>query len=700
MKNLFLKGLLFSLALFISANVVCADVTVTDDIPKKINVQGKITTDSGQPMSGSKDITLTITDKDSHSFSKTVSVTLDSDGLYNADFDFTGKNINFNGPCSFAVQANGVTSVSRDISSVPTAFYSSSSTYSLVLDPVNGMKLVDGNFSPTNTYTIKVATANYAKKMSTNSDNGYVWGMTSNTEQGWISPGSLGIATASISTLGGIKLANSNTGLSSDISSDSILKVQLDTNAGLKIDNSNKITIDPATDAKFGVVKVTNGNGLSIGTGADKGKIKMALAGSTPGTMKLYDNVTGTNEDGTATQKAIKSAIDAISYTASNGVEIDNKVIKAVIDSSNANGLSVTAAGIKMALAGSTPGTMKLYDNVTGINEDGTATQKAIKEALGNKLSSNSSDYIKGLSINGKVITYTKGDNTTDTITTQDTTYSQATGSALGLVKLYNNVTGTNEDGTATQKAIKEALGNKLSSNSSDYIKGLSINGKVITYTKGDNTTDTITTQDTTYSQATGSALGLVKLYNNVTGTNEDGTATQKAIKEALGNKQNKLEGDLSGEPTKVWGKNGSSQGWVSMSDLQSAINADLAEIYRSKESLQPGDVVSIDTTRDDAIVKTKVAEDTLVAGVISTDPGLLLNSAEKGYKLALVGKVPTKVCNEGGEIKRGDLLVSASIAGYAKKAGDNPKAGTVIGKALENFSSKRGTILVLVNLQ
>ena len=127
---------------------------------------------------------------------------------------------------------------------------------------------------------------------------------------------------------------------------------------------------------------------------------------------------------------------------------------------------------------------------------------------------------------------------------------------------------------------------------------------------------------------------------------------------------------------------------------------ADLAEIYRSKESLQPGDVVSIDTTRDDAIVKTKVAEDTLVAGVISTDPGLLLNSAEKGYKLALVGKVPTKVCNEGGEIKRGDLLVSASIAGYAKKAGDNPKAGTVIGKALENFSSKRGTILVLVNLQ
>ena len=89
-----------------------------------------------------------------------------------------------------------------------------------------------------------------------------------------------------------------------------------------------------------------------------------------------------------------------------------------------------------------------------------------------------------------------------------------------------------------------------------------------------------------------------------------------------------------------------------------------------------------------------------MVAGVISTEPGVLLNQNEKGYKLALVGKVPTKVCNEGGAIKRGDLLVSASIPGYAKKAGDNPKAGTVIGKALGNLDSQKGTILVLVNLQ
>ena len=139
-------------------------------------------------------------------------------------------------------------------------------------------------------------------------------------------------------------------------------------------------------------------------------------------------------------------------------------------------------------------------------------------------------------------------------------------------------------------------------------------------------------------------------------------------------------------------------QYWASTTTWESG--ADLAEMYASSENLQPGDVVSIDTTKNDAVVKTKVAEDTKVAGVVSTEPGLLLNKNQKGYKLALVGKVPTKVCNEGGNIKRGDLLVSASVAGYAKKAGTNPKPGTIIGKALANFSSKKGTILVLVNLQ
>jgi hypothetical protein len=127
--------------------------------------------------------------------------------------------------------------------------------------------------------------------------------------------------------------------------------------------------------------------------------------------------------------------------------------------------------------------------------------------------------------------------------------------------------------------------------------------------------------------------------------------------------------------------------------------NGDLAEIYSSKENLEPGDVVVISQDIDNNIEKSKSPDSVRVAGVISTEPGLVINSKEQGYQLALVGKVPVKVTNEGGSIIRGDLLTTSSIPGHAKKA-SNPKTGSIIGKALENFSRTKGTILVLVNLQ
>ena len=61
---------------------------------------------------------------------------------------------------------------------------------------------------------------------------------------------------------------------------------------------------------------------------------------------------------------------------------------------------------------------------------------------------------------------------------------------------------------TAT-KATQDSAGQQINTT---YIKGLSVSGKTITYTKGDGTTGTITTQDTntTYSAATQSAAGLM----------------------------------------------------------------------------------------------------------------------------------------------------------------------------------------------
>lgn len=75
---------------------------------------------------------------------------------------------------------------------------------------------------------------------------------------------------------------------------------------------------------------------------------------------------------------------------------------------------------------------------------------------------------------------------------------------------------------TAT-KATNNASGNELSNN---IIKGLSVSGKVITYTKLDGTTDTITTQDTNtwtaFKGATSSANGTAGYVPAPTKGNQD----------------------------------------------------------------------------------------------------------------------------------------------------------------------------------
>lgn len=135
---------------------------------------------------------------------------------------------------------------------------------------------------------------------------------------------------------------------------------------------------------------------------------------------------------------------------------------------------------------------------------------------------------------------------------------------------------------------------------------------------------------------------------------------------------------------------------------------ADLAEIYLSDMVLEPGDVVCLDPIKD-RIVKSEKTADALVCGVISTDPGLLLNSDQNeskngSFPVALSGRVPCKVTDENGSIKRGDMLCSSSIPGRAMKA--QPimidgvafhRPGTIIGKALGTLESGVGIMDIFV---
>ena len=138
---------------------------------------------------------------------------------------------------------------------------------------------------------------------------------------------------------------------------------------------------------------------------------------------------------------------------------------------------------------------------------------------------------------------------------------------------------------------------------------------------------------------------------------------------------------------------------------------ADIAEAFDvtgNTKEYEAGDVLAISTNKDRAVEKSSEPYSTLVAGVYATKPGVLLTEENIDNDLAgkvpmgVIGVIPTKVCLQGGSIKRGDLLVTSSIPGVAMKADpEKVKVGQVIGKALEDYSTNSiGKIKVLVSIK
>lgn len=120
---------------------------------------------------------------------------------------------------------------------------------------------------------------------------------------------------------------------------------------------------------------------------------------------------------------------------------------------------------------------------------------------------------------------------------------------------------------------------------------------------------------------------------------------------------------------------------------------ADLAEMYCADADYATGTVLSFGGTQEVTISTT--ASDARVAGVVSAHPAYLMNSTldcDCGVALALIGRVPTLVT---GTVRKGDMMVSAEN-GHAQACA-TPAMGTVIGKALEDFDGKSGTIEIVV---
>lgn len=126
---------------------------------------------------------------------------------------------------------------------------------------------------------------------------------------------------------------------------------------------------------------------------------------------------------------------------------------------------------------------------------------------------------------------------------------------------------------------------------------------------------------------------------------------------------------------------------------------ADLAERYAADSYYDPGTVLVFGGEQE--VTTTVNVADTRIAGVVSTNPAYLMNS-EAGDNsthpaIALRGKIPVKVV---GIVKKGDVLVSSYLPGYAEVAANqmNVSAAAIIGKSLEEKNDVgTGIIMVVV---
>lgn len=262
---------------------------------------------------------------------------------------------------------------------------------------------------------------------------------------------------------------------------------------------------------------------------------------------------------------------------------------------------------------------------------------------------------------------------------------------AAVTIQLSGDVAGTasftgagNINITATIQANSVALGTDTSG---DYVasgatSGFGISGS----TSGENQTFTVS------SNGTSSNSISTLVFRDGSGNFSAGTITAS------------FSGNLTGTPTvpSITKSGTTGVGDIGQSDnlfgvvygtAYQARYADLAEKYLPDAHYEPGTVVVFGG--DNEVTAATQFMDRRIAGIVSTEPAYKMNSEQEGgIYVALQGRVPCKVV---GTIKKGDMLVASGAPGVAT-AEKNPAMGSVIGKALQNYSGQTiGVIEVVV---
>jgi hypothetical protein len=97
------------------------------------------------------------------------------------------------------------------------------------------------------------------------------------------------------------------------------------------------------------------------------------------------------------------------------------------------------------------------------------------------------------------------------------------------------------------------------------------------------------------------------------------------------------------------------------------------------------GSVVTVDSVEEQYSISARAHHDS-VYGVTAAQPALVFQTGEQEVPVVTDGITYVQVSSQGGQISRGDFLVTAELAGVARKAADDESY--VFAIALEDYQS------------
>ena len=242
------------------------------------------------------------------------------------------------------------------------------------------------------------------------------------------------------------------------------------------------------------------------------------------------------------------------------------------------------------------------------------------------------------------------------------------------------------------------------------WSSALSISGNVITLTKGDSSTETVTVP-AGYTDAMADARAQLKidaLVDSAPGSLD----TLNELAAALGDDANfsttitnqiaamSPTGTIipSADDTYDLGSTTTKYANIYGHSIH-AHYADMAERYATDVPYESGTVVVLGGEAE--ITVTSEARDVAVAGVISTNPAIKLNAdagdSETHPYVALRGRVPCKMI---GPVSKGDLIVTAdNEPGYAQSVGKENAGRSVFAKSIETDLTEGKRLIEVVIL-